>query len=81
VRVFTKATGARTWSLVAFAPTFAGGTAVAAGDVNGDGRADLVVGAGAGGGSQTKVFDGRAHTLLASFLGAPGSNAISVAAG
>jgi hypothetical protein len=39
--------------------TFRGGARVAAGDVNGDGRADLVVAAGEGGGPRVAVYDGR----------------------
>ena len=45
------------WSVDAFAPTFAGGSAVAAGALAGATPA-VVVGAGAGGGSQVKVVDG-----------------------
>ena len=38
---------------------FRGGARVAAGDLNGDGRPDLVVAAGAGGGPRVALFDGR----------------------
>ena len=38
---------------------FRGGARVAAGDLNGDGRPDLVVSAGAGGGPRVALFDGR----------------------
>jgi streptogramin lyase len=45
-------------SFFAFAPSFTGGVNVAVGDVNHDGVADVVVGAGPGGGPQVKVIDG-----------------------
>ncbi|HEX4612698.1 MAG TPA: FG-GAP-like repeat-containing protein, partial [Urbifossiella sp.] len=40
-------------------PTFRGGSRVAIGDVNRDGYADLIVGAGIGGGPRVAVYDGR----------------------
>jgi hypothetical protein len=46
---------------------FTGGVYVAAGDVNGDGFADVVVGADAGTSPQIQVFDGRTYALLANF--------------
>jgi hypothetical protein len=42
----------------AFDPTFAGGVSLALGRVNGTQNADVVVGAGSGGGPEVKVFDG-----------------------
>jgi hypothetical protein len=40
-------------------PTFRGGSRVAMGDVNRDGYADLIVGAGVGGGPRVAIYDGR----------------------
>ena len=54
----------------AYGPQFAGGVRVAAGDVNGDGRADIITGAGPGALPHVKVFDGRTFDVTASFLAA-----------
>ena len=40
--------------------SFRGGARIAAGDINGDGRPDLIVGAGFGGGPRIAIFDGQA---------------------
>jgi hypothetical protein len=45
-------------SFYAYAPAFSGGVYVAAGDLNGDGHADIVTGAGAGSGPHVKAIDG-----------------------
>src|SRR5262249_50721408 len=45
-------------SFFAFGPGFQGGVNVAAGDLNHDGHADLVVGAGPGAGPHVKVING-----------------------
>ena len=45
-------------SFYAYEPAFAGGVSVAAGDVNGDGFADIITGAGPGGGPRVEVIDG-----------------------
>ena len=60
-------------SFNAFDPGFVSGISVASGDVNGDGFADVIIGAGAGAGPHVKVFDGRslitgATVELASFF-------------
>jgi len=51
-------------TFMAFDPSFGGGVYVAGGDVNGDGRGDLIVGAGEGGGPHVKVFSGQDGSLL-----------------
>lgn len=72
VKVFNVAGGSavENSSFFAYASTFLGGVYVAAGDINGDGRADVVTGAGAGGGPHVKVFGGLGlpGTQLASFF-------------
>ena len=66
VRVFDPRTGEAKRSFFAGDPTLRGGVYVAAGDVTGDGVADVVSGAGVGGGPQVMVFDGRTGELAAS---------------
>ncbi len=83
VKVFDGRTGAEVRSFFALDPSFSGGVTVAGGDVNGDGQADIVVGAGPGApGGHVKVFDGRTHAELASFFAYPGfTGGVFVAAG
>jgi hypothetical protein len=68
VKVFSGADGSVVQDFFAYAPAFAGGVYVAAGDVNGDGKADVITGAGAGGGPQVNVYSGADGTLLESFF-------------
>jgi hypothetical protein len=49
-------------------PGFHGGVYVAAGDVDGDGRDDVITGAGAGGGPHVKAYSGVDGSLIASFF-------------
>jgi hypothetical protein len=55
------------YSFNAYAPSFRGGVRVAAGDVDGDGRADIITAPGFGGGPLVKAFSGATGTLLISF--------------
>jgi hypothetical protein len=61
-------------SFMAYDPSFTGGVSVAAGDVNLDGKADVITGAGPGGGPHVKVFSGASFvpggslTVLLSFM-------------
>src|SRR5262249_55301304 len=57
----------------ALVPTFTGGLFVAAGDTNGDGKADIIAGAEKGGGPQVTVFSGPTQQQLASFYALPAS--------
>jgi Domain of unknown function (DUF4394)/FG-GAP-like repeat len=72
VRVFDGRTGAQIpgplGSFFAFTPGFSGGVYVAAGDVNGDGYEDVIVGAGETGGPHVRVFSGLNGTELVSFF-------------
>jgi hypothetical protein len=67
INVFDLRTGGLIKTFFAFDPSFRGGVHVAAGDVNGDGKADIIAGAGNTGAPQVVVFDGVNGTVLRSF--------------
>jgi hypothetical protein len=48
--------------------TYRGGVFVAAADVDGDGRADLMIGSGRGGQSRVRIFGGATRGLLQQFV-------------
>src|SRR5262249_45754139 len=63
-------------SFMAYAPSFTGGITVATCDLDGDSHADIVTGAGPGGGPHVQVFSGRDGSVIRSFLAyAPGMTA------
>jgi hypothetical protein len=64
VKIFDVTTGQVLGSYFAYASTFTGGVSVAAGDIDGDGKADVITGAGAGGGPHLKVFHDATSQLL-----------------
>ena len=62
-----------------FDPGLAGGVQVAAGDIDGDGRVDLILGAGSGGGGHVRILSGVDFSELESFFAPPSmGNGISV---
>lgn len=82
VKVFSGATGAELRSFFAYPTGFVGGVRVASGDVTGDGFADVITGAGAGGSGHVKVFDGVSGAEVRSFLAYGGfTGGVFVAAG
>jgi fibronectin-binding autotransporter adhesin len=87
VRVISGADGSEIESFLAFDAKFRLGLNVAAGDVNGDGRADLITGSGPGGIPQVRVFDGSTGKPFSGTIGyflaydATFRGGVSVAAG
>ncbi len=68
IAVFSGKDGSVLRSFFAFPSAFTGGIRVAAGDVNGDGRADIVTAPGAGGLPDVRVFDGASGNLIREFM-------------
>lgn len=65
VRVFSGKTGQLLQDFLAFSASSQGGAFLASGDLNRDGLADIVVGAGQGDAPQLKAFSGRDANLMA----------------
>jgi hypothetical protein len=68
VKVFSGVDGTELFGFFAYHPNFGGGVAVALGDVDADGHADVITGAGVGGGPHVKVTSGRDHSELFGFF-------------
>ncbi len=69
VRVLDGVTQQELFAVDPFEASFTGGVFVAAGDVTGDGRADLVITPDQGGGPRVRVFSGAGFGRIADFLG------------
>lgn len=67
VNVYDGLSGGVVRTFFAYPSNFTGGVFVAVGDVNGDGRGDIITGAGAGGGPQVNAFDVPSGQTLAAF--------------
>jgi peptidoglycan hydrolase-like protein with peptidoglycan-binding domain len=81
VKVFDGAGNLKS-SFFAYDPGFTGGVSVAVGDVDGDGRPDIVTGPGPGGGPNVRVFDAAGNLKSSFFAYDPGfAGGITVAAG
>jgi hypothetical protein len=80
IRIFGGVNGSELPRIAPYGP-FTGGVYVAAGDVNGDGFADIVTGPGAGGGPHVRVFDGRTHAAGLQFFASGFTGGVRVAAG
>src|SRR5262245_46639287 len=67
LKVVSGVDGTLLQSYLAYPAGFTGGLYVASGDVNGDGKADIITGAGDGGNTEVKVFNGVSGAVLQSF--------------
>lgn len=72
VRVWSGQNRQELYGFFAYGAGFTGGVRVAVADVNGDGKGDIITGAGPGGGPHIKVFDGVTRATIHSFFGFDG---------
>ncbi len=67
IRVFDGATGNMLASYYAFAKNYTGGLNIAAGDVDGDGRSEVIAGLSAGSGSAVRVLDSLSGSVRSAY--------------
>lgn len=68
VRIFDSTSGQIYREFMAYASTFTGGVYVTAGDVDGDGRAEIATGMGPRGGARVNVYSGESGAPVRSFM-------------
>jgi hypothetical protein len=68
VRIFDSTTGQVYREFMAFASVFTGGVYVTAGDVDGDGKAEVAVSTGLNGGARVAVYSGDTGQAVRSFM-------------
>jgi hypothetical protein len=71
IKIFDGSTLNVLRSFFAYQENFNGGVSVAATDINGDGFAELVTGAGPGGSSHVKVFNGKTFEIISQWYAYP----------
>lgn len=83
IRVYSGRDGGLLANFFAYEPSFRGGANVAVGDLAGDGKVEIVVGTGAGGGPRVRVFRPSDQAILADFFAFEPSfrGGVNVAAG
>jgi uncharacterized repeat protein (TIGR01451 family) len=69
VRVLDGVTKAELFTIDPFEASFTGGVFVAAGDITGDGKAELIITPDEGGGPRVRIFNGGDFKQLADFFG------------
>lgn len=74
VKIFDGSTKELLFTLEPFEASFTGGVFVTAGDVNGDGFADIVITPDEGGGPRARVFSGNGFAQIADFFGIQDAN-------